>query len=387
MIRFADTTGADGESEGRRCGVVSGALGQGNVGDDSLLGALLRLHAHDYSSLLYLSHGLHPSVDCARLPFPRLAYGRRFWRGWWHRRGVLSRIRAWATGEIDYVWIGGLLGNPGHAQGRHSELLWAGQFCRRFVYYFGDAGEEVSASSHYADVVRLLDSDRNFISVRSEEAATVLRRAGMKCPIHVGCDPVLYSLCQSAALPIRRPTGRAPVIAIIPTAAKVAAEGDLYFAAAESAHRHGLGVQWTPFASEDEHYCGELAHRLGLAHPSCRQELVPTDQSVATVRRATVCLTGRYHGMIYSFAAGVPTIALTWNDKLARLSRLLGLEDWAVNMLDPATARDPLGRLAELVRRGVEGDYRPDYTALKSQLEAHRQVLGQFRQTLSRPGG
>jgi len=362
-----------------RHAVVAGSLGQGNAGDDAILQAFLDEHARDYASVIVLTHDPQPLQDpsITELRPPHIAVGKRFWRGMRERSTMRDRIESNAGGApVDYVWLGGLLGRIAeHVEARRHELQWARSFADRFVYYFGDAEDElieVGAAQRLAEVMNRGDA---WIAVRSPEAATVLQAIGIQPPIAIGIDPALFDRAKKLGLPFRRTRATTNALAIIPCGPFEKAFRESWVAAARTANDRGYQIKWVSMCDPvDLNLCQSLQRE-------CPGTVEPAANAERTLADAACVMATRYHGAIFGLSAGVPTIICPYSSKMRRLAKLLDLDRWVVN------AHADSAKVPTLVDQVFAGEWRMDAEALARSVAGHAEALRCFRDTLKRVNG
>ncbi len=347
---------------------MAGSLGKGNLGDEALLEAFLVAHRHRYESIIVLTEECGGTAsDVRQLEPPVLAAGRRFWRGTMDRRRKRHTIATHGgAGPVDYVWLGGLLGyiEP-HLRARSRELKWAAGLRPRLVYYFGDADDRFPDTPHANRVITRMNRLPSWIGVRSPEAAESLKRAGLKGPVHVGVDPALYHRATHWGVPFVPGTPPMPAVAIVPCVAVT--EPAIWLAAAQTAVALNLPIRWVSLCDADDlELCQELSRAVEHSAPHHPQSIHGGANAESGIRGASVCVAGRYHGMIFGVSHGAATIPVPYGSKMTRLAHLLGLEDWIPHH---DTALDAL------LRAAVAGKWQLDYQALESALTGHKTAL------------
>ena len=360
---------------GQTHAVIAGSLGKGNLGDETLLQTFLGRHWPDYDAMSVMVNGpwTAPGPPVQVVPVPAFALGRRFWRGFSERRRTARSIVDHAPQAArELVWLGGLLGpDEPHTRFRLHELRWALGFCRRPVYYFGDAADGFAAAPSAAPLVRLLDESDAFVAVRSTEAAAVLTDAGLRAQIRTGVDPVLYDRAAQRPPPFTRRQPPAEALVVVPCVYHRARWLEVWLAAARAAVRYRLTLCWVSFSDdEDLALCHELADAVRREHPDLRQEVGPSHVAETHIARAACCVATRYHAAIFALTEGVPVIGIAYDVKIARLLRLLGMDEFVVD--DPHAERD---QIADQVRRAAGGAWSPDYGRLTDVLADHTRTL------------
>ncbi len=360
---------------GQTHAVIAGSLGKGNLGDETLLQTFLGRHWPDYDALSVVVDGARaaPGPEVQVVPVPTFALGRRFWRGFAERRRAARSIVEHAPQAArELVWLGGLLGpDEPHTRRRLHELRWALGFCRRPVYYFGDAADGLAEAPSAAPLVRLLDESEAFVAVRSAEAAAALTDAGLRAPIRTGVDPVLYDRAAQRPPPFTRRQPPTETVVIVPCVYHRARWLETWIAAARAAVRYRLTLCWVSFSDDDDlALCHELADAVRREHPDHPQEVGPSHVAEAHIARAACCVATRYHAAIFALTEGVPVIGIAYDVKIARLLRLLEMDEFVVD--DPDGEG---GQIADHVRRAAGGAWAPDYARLSGMLADHTRTL------------
>ena len=367
--------------------VVGGSLGKGNHGDESLLRAFLDRHGLSYGRRIVLRESViegasESDLDVIDIHPPRLLHGKRFWIVPFDQRRCRREIMTRGDGpHRDIVWLGGLLTRDGlHAKLRDRELDWAMKFCSRFIYYFGDATVGFDEQPAAARLTRTLDRVESFVAVRSPEAEVVLRNAGLKTTVHLGVDAVLFDQVVRNGLPFRRLEPAKPTLIIVPCGFRAHRFRPLWIAAARAAVRLGLKVRWLSMCDpEDLPWCEDLSAQMRAEAPGHPQEVRSfTGDPQRHFSDAACCVATRLHGAIFGLGSGLPTIGLPYDSKVERMFLSLGLDRWlsSPSIAERPGAADAL--LFELVRAGLDGEFRPDYAELERRVEAHRRTLAEF---------
>ena len=366
---------ADTPPSRMRHAVIAGSLGKGNAGDDAILQAFLDEHGGDYASVVVLTHDPRPSQvpSITELRAPHIAVGMRFWRGQRERNAVRHQISV-NTGNapVDYVWIGGLLGRiAAHVHARTQELRWARSFADRFVYYFGDAEEELADVGAAKRLVDIVNRGEAWIAVRSQEAGEVLERVGVRPTIAVGVDPALYSRAKSRGLPFRPPQSETKVLTIIPCGPFAAAFREAWVSAARTAQDRAHHVEWVSMCDPvDLDICRSLQHE-------CHGDVVESAGAERALANAACVVATRYHGAIFGLCAGIPTIMVPYSAKMRRLAALLNLDRWVIDShADSAHVRS-------VVESVLAGEWHMDADALARSVETHSETVRHFRDTLT----
>ncbi len=354
-----------------RHAVVAGSLGKGNTGDDAILQAFLDEHAREYASVIVLTHDPQPSQDPSIIELrpPHIAVGKRFWRGMRERSTMRDRIRSNAgDGPVDYVWLGGLLGRIAeHVEARRHELQWARSFADRFVYYFGDAEDELVDVGAAERLVAVMNRGDAWIAVRSPEAAAVLQAIGVQPPIVVGVDPALFDRAKRRGLPFPRAQAATNLLAIIPCGPFEDAFRESWIAAAHKADDCGYQIKWVSMCDPvDLDLCQSLQRE-------CQGTVVQAESAERALADAACVMATRYHGAIFGVSAGVATIICPYSSKMRRLVKLMDLDRWVVN------AHADSAKVPTLIEQVLAGEWRMDAEALARSVDAHAEAVQQLR--------
>lgn len=129
----------------------------------------------------------------------------------------------------------------------------------------------------------------------------------------------------------------------------------------------GLGhkaVLFTNGSEEDEAFLNRLADRLtgdGIAFDRLTRATRPR-QLADHFRRFDALVSHRLHANIIAFSAGIPSVALVWDDKVRAFTALAGREVWTLNA--GADATETVDLVIASARAGVD-------EARRRQLKAH----------------
>ena len=364
-------------------GVISGALGQGNLGDDALLEAFWSLHGSAYDGATVLYDGTDESLKrfgkTYRLPL--FAIGRRFWKGAYTRWSARRHVEQSARGAAcDYVALGGLLSHiESHNAARYQEWKWASRFCKRLVYYFGDVGDGFAATPQARLIASLLNSRNAWVAVRSPEAGELLESAGVRTPIHIGTDPVLYRRIVERGVPFKRVKLATDILAIVPCRYRVSEFASLWLRAAECGVRHGLRIRWVSLCDPtDLGLCQSLSEQFQSEFPRHPQEIVNGSTAESGLWDACVCVASRFHGAVFSVTSGVPTITVPYTSKVRHLFQSLRLDEWICSTEPP---NHPT--IEQQIDATIEGHWKLDSAAVQELAAGHRAALNAFSETLS----
>jgi hypothetical protein len=293
------------------------------------------------------------------------------------RSTMRDRIKSNAGGAaVDYVWLGGLLGRiTEHVEARRHELHWARSFADRFVYYFGDAEDELADVAAAERLVAVMNRGDAWIAVRSAEAAAILQAIGVQPPIAVGVDPALFDRAKRLGLPFPRAQPATNLLAIIPCGPFEKAFRESWLAAARTASHHGYQVKWVSMCDPvDLALCQSLQRE-------CNGTVVKAENAERALVDAACVMATRYHGAIFGLSAGVPTIMCPYSAKMRRLAKLLDLDRWIVN------AHVDGAQVPALIEQAFAGEWRMDTEALARSVDVHAGTVNEFRDSLKRVNG
>jgi polysaccharide pyruvyl transferase WcaK-like protein len=362
--------------------LLTGSLSVGNMGDSALAKSFVSQHRSDYQTLTILGNPSSELVDVVDniIDPPLMAIGRRFWNGYFERRSSRKMICSLLPeSEQHYVWVGGLMSNNiYHLRGRLEELKWSLNFCNKFIYYFGDIEQRFGEQPISKQLASKLDRSNAWIGVRSVEAAEVLREAGYKSPIQIGIDAAFYARCMSNGLPFVRQERDTGIVSIVVCNYEKEHFIKLWEIAGSIAVKRGLRIAWTSLVDrEDLELCNELYRKFRDEYPQHPMEVVSGKDGEQIIKKSSICISTRLHGCIFGITAGVPTIGLPYSDKISRLYRFLGIENWLVY-----PDRDNLDELIDLA---LNNKFAIDYSSLNIGIENHTKSLESLRSFIKSP--
>jgi hypothetical protein len=275
------------------------------------------------------------------------------------------------------VWLGGLLAHiRPHNLARYKELLWATTVGSRFLYYFGDVGDGFNETPEACKLVGLLDRIDARLAVRSVEAATILKGAGLRTNVHVGLDPVLYDRVVRWGIPFRRRAAATETLAIVPCNCRPEFYEPVWIAAARAAIRLKLRLRWVSVCDpEDLPLCLRLAERVRAQYPDHPQDVCTGANAQEAIGAVACCVATRFHGAIFALSQGVPTLAVPYAQKIHRLFRLLHLDAFLVEPDDSEAPGSLNERTEDAIRAALGGHASPDYAVLRHQADLHRAAL------------
>jgi polysaccharide pyruvyl transferase WcaK-like protein len=326
--------------------LLAGAFGQGNLGDEALLQAFARA-LPDWRMVATTSD---PEGGAA----PELV----------EFEGVPSRRPLAVAGKAmssDAVIVGGgtifkLLDASGRRPrgllANASALVGAASMCRRPVAMVGVGAGRIHGSVATA-YVRFLVRHSDLLILRDEESAGRLSAAGAVGPFRVGADPA-WTLLDPPGSAITHHTRRVLVVPSVDAATSVGGRRaliELLVVALQMVKAAGNEVwlqawQHGRTGDDDVAVVAELADRLGndvdvVTTPGSLPEAMEQMRAFGAV----LCF--RFHALIAAGAAGIPSVAIAHEPKLAGLARRL--EQTA---LAPAVSAQ---RLAETLCGIVDG--------------------------------
>lgn len=364
-----------------RHSVIAGSLHNQNMGDHALAKAFVNQQTKNYQNLTILGSTNEDLVSIGEtiIPPPPLAIGYRFWSGHKERVETMKKITAqMPEAKRDYIWLGGLLGsNVYHTKTRYQELNWASNFCDKFIYYFGDMHTGFNNSVPAKKLIDKINNSNSWIAVRSNEAANLFVESGLKSKIYVGIDAALYERCKNREIPFTRQQKDVGIVAIIPCTYQHEKYISIWRAAAVSAIKLGMKISWISLCDpEDMTLCEQLFQEFSEKYPHHPMEIISGIDGENKIAESSVCIATRYHGVIFSLAAGVPTIGLPYGDKIKRLLEFLNLGDWIADPnLKPQKELDWNFIVHEIIQAALAGKFQPDYSQLEAAIKVHQEAL------------
>ncbi|HEX6589371.1 MAG TPA: polysaccharide pyruvyl transferase family protein [Longimicrobiales bacterium] len=350
--------------------IVHGFYGAGNVGDEAILSVLLRDLARDaavtpvvFSSRPREVRRLHgvPSLD------PNGVAGLA---GWWR----LRRSRAFILGG------GGLLKDYGESpEGARAWLRWLrrarGAGHQRAVWAVGV--ENLRFAETRRSIRETLE-EVDLVTVRDEASMRRLREIGVTRPIGLAADPAVT--LADARRRVRRWRDR-PRIAVClrhwfrfgPTIADPqqnermldALARALDFAVAEWDAR----IEFVPFRTagydDDRRVMRSVSGRMRHGGDSIHQSRPTPERAAELLADADLVVGMRLHSVILATAAGVPTLALSYMEKVADYMSTIHQERYCMPVEEAAPDR-LLDMLLALQR---------DYSSASAQLVAASEAL------------
>ena len=323
--------------------LLAGAYGQGNLGDDALLSAFARalpawrlvatasdVTEVERSGCAAVSARNPAAVGHAALTADAVIVG----------GGTVFKSLHPASNRRPLA----LLANA-------SALVAAASATRRPVAMIG-VGVGQLAGPGALSLSRFVIRRTDLLVLRDEESASGLARAGLPGPFRVAADPAWSLLAPPDG---GRGISHGPV-RLVPSCLATAGDGwpgliDRVARLAARLHADGLRVQiqaWQqcadPAFRDDAMLVAHVAKRLGSS-----VEVVPPSASLPaaaeSMRGLGAVVTSRFHALVAAGAAGVPSVAVAHERKLAALARRLGQRTIPVDF-EPAQG-------AALVREAV----------------------------------
>jgi len=360
--------------------LVSGYYGEGNLGDEAILAAMLRdLRRHDPAAEVSVlsfdpadtarRHGVEAVSTSLRRPSRMAAairradlvvsgggsflheadfalYGRSFWR----REGRLRPVPYF----LSVVTLARALGRP---------VMW----------YAQGLGPLHTAEARRA--VGRVGSLCQVVTWRDVDSARLAAEVGVRAPVQLVVPDPAYSLesapvetVTAALRDLGVPEGvRYLAVCPRPWLGRKTYQQHLGAAAARVAAAHDLAVLFVPFQERtDGPLCAELRARPDLADRAWVLSGVDDPAVIAGILGgAEFAVTMRLHSGILAAAAGTPAAAIDYDPKVRAFLRQTGQEPWAVTADELesehgqaaleaalfATVRDLPGRRTDLARK------------------------------------
>jgi polysaccharide pyruvyl transferase WcaK-like protein len=338
--------------------LLAGAFGQGNLGDDALLQAFVRALPEWRLAVTTSDPAGAELAGCEPVPA--------------RRPGVVAR-RALAAEAI--VLGGGTVFKTLHpSSGRRphallvnaSALVAAASIVHRPVAMVGVGAGHLEDRRAQA-LTRFAVRHADMLILRDEESAAEMARANAPGPFRVGADPAWTLLDppdEARAAPEQS-------VRVVPSVMATGTGGwtrmvDRVTDTLRQLLSAGIAVQlqaWhratDPSVEDDSAIIDAVVGRLGSSI-----EVVPTPESLGAAVESMVgvgaVLTSRFHALIAAAAAGVPSVAVAHEAKLAALARRLDQRTVPVDFEPAALATEVANAL------GAPG---PAPAAIKEQIE------------------
>jgi polysaccharide pyruvyl transferase WcaK-like protein len=338
--------------------LLAGAFGQGNLGDEALMHAFVKALPEWHLAVTTSDPAATERAGCEAVPARRP-----------------TSVARRALGADAIVLGGGTVFKTLHPSSARrplallanaSALVAAASMAHRPVAMVG------VGAAHFDDrraqaLTRFVVRHGDLLILRDDESAAEMARAGAPGPFRVGADPAWTLLdppCESRASPEHS-------VRVVPSALATGTDGwpgmiDRVADTVRQLTSSGVTVQlqaWQravdPTIRDDVAIVDALVSRLGSS-----VEVVPTPQTLRAAVESMVgvgaVLASRFHALIAASAAGVPSVAVTHEPKLAALARRLEQRTAPVDA-DPAV-------LAAEVRMALRGSG-PAPAAIKEQIE------------------
>lgn len=334
--------------------VISGFYGAGNLGDEAILEAMLtdikaRLPAADITVL-----SITPSQTAQR-------YGvKSLYRGW--RRHNQEKLRAIRRADVLVSGGGGLLQDT-YATGIISGplpyylmiVLLAKLQGTPVMFYSQGIGP--ITSTYGKMLTRRVVNRVDYITVRDEESALLLRQLGVrKPPVEVTADPVLAlepaapgageAILVAEAIPLDRPLVG---ISLRPWFDQTAHWQAVAAVADQLVSRLGVTVLFMPFEHQFDRAVSQAA-RDAMQHQDrayvLQQDYQPREM-MALYRHLTLMLGMRLHSLIFAGNMQVPAYGIIYDPKVKHLMEGLGQSQYTVP-LDQLTVDQMVADVQEL---------------------------------------
>jgi polysaccharide pyruvyl transferase CsaB len=198
---------------------------------------------------------------------------------------------------------------------------------------------------------RAIASLSDILSVRDPQSAQILRRLGVRRPIHVVADPAFLleppparAASGEAVWAVRRWPPLGEILPWLP--------GQLAAAADSFCSRLNLRVALVPFyAGYDEPFCARVRSLMRMSdHASALPRPASAAAALQIVAASPVVLSMRLHGVIFAALAGTPCVAIACDEKLRIAMQSLELDRFAL----PLHAEMPPDLVALTCERAVE---------------------------------
>jgi polysaccharide pyruvyl transferase WcaK-like protein len=338
--------------------LLAGAFGQGNLGDEALLQAFVRALPEWRLAVTTSDPAATELAGCEPVSARR--------PGAVARRALAAEAIVLGGGTV-FKTLHPSSGRRPHALlGNASALVAVASMVHRPVAMVG------VGAGHLADrrgqaLTRFAVRHADLLILRDEESAAEMVRAGAPGPFRVGADPAWTLLDppdEASAAPEHS-------VRVVPSAMATGTGGWMGMVdRVTDTLRHllsaGIAVQiqaWhratDPTVGDDRAIIDAVVSRLG---PSV--EVVPTPESLGAAVESMVgagaVLTSRFHALIAAAAAGVPSVTITHEAKLAALARRLDQRTAPVDFEPAALATEVTTAL------GAPG---PAPAAIKEQME------------------
>jgi len=214
---------------------------------------------------------------------------------------------------------------------------------------------------------RAIASLSDILSVRDPQSAQILRKLGVRKPIHVVADPAFLLEPPPARLPssdaiwaVRRWPPLGEILPWLP--------GQLAAAADSFCSRLNLRIALIPFyAGYDEPFCARVH---SLMHMPRSARILPrpgsASEALELMAASPIVVSMRLHGVIFAALAGTPRVAIACDEKLRITMESLKLESFVLP-LEPGM---PADLIASTCQRAIE-----EQTQARAEIESRVQHM------------
>lgn len=354
-----------------RTHLVLAAPGNGNVGDQALLEALLENIPGPVTLILSTAASLHLADDVRTrtevLELPQLVYG----RGADHRRAVArfgsALARATRLSIVGADVMDGAYSLP--ASVRRSNLAAAAARLGVATRVVGFSWSDRPRAAARRSLARAGRSGVQLL-LRDPVSAERVRRHGIGPVVQVA-DVVFAARGVDGSAAAELLAGVTGPVALVNVSGLIAAHVDQteeYAAIVDALRSRGLHVVIVPHVVREQGgdlaACAALADRVGPAGVSSVSTALAPAQIRGLTARATVTVTGRMHLAVMSLLHGVPAITLASQGKVEGLMQLFstpelcipprpGMAAAAIEVLDGVLPADSGTRRS--IRRALPG--------------------------------
>jgi polysaccharide pyruvyl transferase CsaB len=332
--------------------LVDGCYGDGNVGDECLLKAVCELvrGRDDRAEIVAMSsrpaetrtmHGL-PAVLQVN-PFGKNLYGAIAKRLLWQTIREIRRCDVFILGGGElFRDVAGFSATLGMFYRMHL----ARRMGKRVIALGVGAQQPTKRWGKYVLRRSLMDADS--IVFRDPRALGIAASLAPKLPAAVWAPDLVFSLAQENA-GLRRAVARndsdvlriGVAIKSLPRRHRFfeAAEGRVPAALVQSlrtlAAERTTRVTAVAFAEADRPLARRVAAELRLANIAAEEMAEASAERLqAAISRQDCMLAMPFHASVFAFAAGVPTMGLAYDPKVARLYQTFGLEGYCLPLGD-----------------------------------------------------
>ena len=288
---------------------IDGHFGHCNLGDEELRTSFLQEHRATFNDVITIS-GV--SENCDDDSFRVAPY---YYQGWRYARGLIAQWKFWhslpqeGSARRILVWMGGLLGESSHIEIRSQSLAWALRYKWLPSYWFGDVELKAAESSALLNITNAWNQSDSWIAVRSNEAAQILKDAGLQRRIRVGIDPVLYRIWNHDRQLLNSNNQRNRLAVIIPCQGNMKRMESIVFWSqiTKRIRDRGMETRWGIFDSQwDRELVKEISRACGDSGKQLASETLSHENTLSEISKSSLCFSGRYHGAIFPLALNVP---------------------------------------------------------------------------------